>query len=73
MEAAEDAGLGKCWAWTPAVGGELLRESYGFAPGPLVGRVIKAQIDWRIQHPRADEAAQLAALEGILEEQGLGC
>lgn len=73
VEAAEDAGLGKCWAWTPAVGGELLRESYGFAPGPLVGRVIKAQIDWRIQHPRADEAAQLAALEGILEEQGLGC
>ena len=32
--------------------------------------VIAAQIDWRIQHPRADVDAQLAGLKEILAERG---
>ncbi|CAD7922385.1 unnamed protein product [Amoebophrya sp. A120] len=48
-------GLDACWTWTPMFPGDKLRKDFEVGKGPIMGELIKAQIDWRLEKPGITE------------------
>ncbi|KAG2428655.1 hypothetical protein HXX76_011360 [Chlamydomonas incerta] len=52
LAAVEAYGLSECWTWKPLMDGKKVMTLLGWSkPGPELGKVLAAVMDWQLQHP----------------------
>ncbi|EFJ52690.1 hypothetical protein VOLCADRAFT_85925, partial [Volvox carteri f. nagariensis] len=52
LSAVEAYGLAECWSWKPLMDGKKVMSLLGWSkPGPELGRVMAAVVDWQLIHP----------------------
>ncbi|PNW70586.1 hypothetical protein CHLRE_17g726000v5 [Chlamydomonas reinhardtii] len=63
LAAVEAYGLSECWTWKPLMDGKKVMTLLGWSkPGPELGKVLAAVVDWQLQHP----AGSLAEAEAMV-------
>jgi len=61
-EAVVALGLGEVWSEKPLLGGNDLAKALELTPGPGLGRALKAQMLWQLEHPQGTAEACVTAL-----------
>ncbi|KAG2449718.1 hypothetical protein HYH02_005245 [Chlamydomonas schloesseri] len=66
LAAVEAYGLTECWTWKPLMDGKKVMTLLGWSkPGPELGKVLAAVMDWQLQHP----AGSLAEAEAMVRQR----
>ncbi|GIL45308.1 hypothetical protein Vafri_2575 [Volvox africanus] len=70
LSAVEAYGLSECWTWKPLMDGKKVMTLLGWSkPGPELGRVMAAVMDWQLMHP---SGTQQEAEAMVKQKYGVG-